>query len=408
MKISRSELEQLYRDSEGAFYLLFPDTLKQNYRSFMGGLQKDYPNSILAYSYKTNYTPYICELLHGLGAWAEVVSDMEYAFALKMGISPDKIIVNGPVHTPGFMKQLLENGSVLNIDGWYMLTYLKEICLENPEKQYKTGIRFNFKIADGPDSRFGFQANRESLIGLKTELAGIPNLTVFSLHCHFSTSKRSLDSFAGRLDLLIDIYENYFADSPIEIINTGGGFFSNMPESLRVQFEGKVPALEEYAHILGQKVKQRLSKTGIRFVIEPGTAIAADSMQFVTKVVDIKNLWGKQYLVIDGSVHNVKPTMNPKNIPFEIPFSESMVHETFDIAGYTCMETDIINRNIQTRAEIRDLILFHNVGGYTNVFKPPFIQTHPPIYAVESGNFRLIKRKESPEDILNTYIIGNE
>jgi hypothetical protein len=44
------------------------------------------------------------------------------------------------------------------------------------------------------------------------------------------------------------------------------------------------------------------------------------------------------------------------------------------------------------------------VGGYTNVFKPPFINAHPPMYALEAGRLRLIKRKETADDVMATYV----
>ena len=67
-----------------------------NYNSFVSCFQKAYPNYRISYSYKTNYTPYICKLIKENGGYAEVVSEMEYNIARKIGYDNSKIIFNGP------------------------------------------------------------------------------------------------------------------------------------------------------------------------------------------------------------------------------------------------------------------------------------------------------------------------
>ena len=68
----------------------------ENYKYFESCFQRLYPNYRVSYSFKTNYTPYICNLVKNLGGYAEVVSMMEYTLAKKLGYSDDKIIFNGP------------------------------------------------------------------------------------------------------------------------------------------------------------------------------------------------------------------------------------------------------------------------------------------------------------------------
>ena len=53
--------------------------------------------SIIGYSYKTNYLPSLIKEMSNLGAYAEVVSRLEYDLALKIGVKPNKIIFNGPL-----------------------------------------------------------------------------------------------------------------------------------------------------------------------------------------------------------------------------------------------------------------------------------------------------------------------
>ena len=46
-----------------------------------------YPHYRIAYSFKTNYTPYICSTVKKHGAMAEVVSGFEYELAKRIGFA---------------------------------------------------------------------------------------------------------------------------------------------------------------------------------------------------------------------------------------------------------------------------------------------------------------------------------
>ncbi len=402
---SVEQLEDWYAQSEGPFYLVDPERISRNYHELLGPIRERYENAAIAYSYKTNYCPYICAHLHGLGALAEVVSEMELELARRLDVPYDRIIVNGPLHSAGFVERCLREGACFNADSLRLLEAAASAAGSDPDRELRVGLRFNFPVADGRESRFGIAATAENFDAIDRILARAPNLKIASLHCHYSTSLRSLESFRSRVRQLAEIYEGRFADQPVEYLNVGGGFFSRMPDSLREQFSGDVPTLGEYGEALGDEVSERLAGSGLRFVIEPGTAMVADSAYYVSRVADVKEIFGRNYALIEGSVHTVKPTMNAKNLPFYVASSDpDREAVACDVVGYTCMESDLINRDVVEPLQAGDLTVFENVGGYTNVFKPPFISPHPPMYALESGRLRLIKRRETPEDIIATYI----
>ena len=111
----------------------------ENYKRFEACFQRMYPNYRVSYSFKTNYTPYICNLVKTLGGYAEVVSMMEYTLAKKLGYPDHKIIFNGP------SKEEFPD-CILNVDN------LDELA-EVPNK--KIGIRVNIDVGQGFVSRFG-------------------------------------------------------------------------------------------------------------------------------------------------------------------------------------------------------------------------------------------------------------
>lgn len=406
MKLKDTIIE-IYKEIDRDFYLFDLDEFRGNIKEFTDAFTRRYDKFRLAYSYKTNYSPALCSTAQREGALAEVVSSFEYDLALRNRVSPSNIIVNGPVHDSAFLSRALQDGVQLNVDGFYMLARVREICDRNAGSDFRVGLRFNFQINDGSLSRFGFYDDEETITRLKRELSEVSNLAINALHCHFSTALRSTESFASRTSGLVGIYKRHFFDQPVQQLNIGGGFFSKMPKSLQRQFGVEIPGYDEYAEAIVSAIADDLGDTWApTLIIEPGTAVATNTGCFACPVLDIKTIGDKNFALLSGSVHNIKPTMNAKNLPFSVfNLSNTIVPEKkYDFVGYTCMETDYLCRDVDAALSEGDLIVFSNVGGYTNVFKPPFIRLQSPIYGVEEGEVRLLKRAEVTEDVTRTYL----
>ena len=208
---------------------------------------------------------------------------------------------------------------------------------------------------------------------------------------------------------MLQLYEHYFLNSTIKYIDIGGGFFSRMPASLQKQFHYPIPDYEAYAHAIASEFKKFFSgaKDKPILVLEPGLALTADTMDFVVKVIDVKQVPDKNLTLVNGSIYNIKPTMNTKNLPMKIVCSRKderkKIH--FDVVGYSCMENDYLYSGYWGNVSKEDYIVFKNVGAYTIVLKPPFIKPSPPIITFERGKCTIIRREETIDDIFLTYKI---
>ena len=394
-----------------AFYLLYTDVFEENYFSFKKAGQKYYQNIQIGYSYKTNYLPCLCKLVQKWGGYAEVVSSMEYELAYDYyQIDGNRIIVNGPIHTKDFIYEVLNNGSLLQIDSMYILEYVKEFCLENPHKDINVTIRFNFSMQDAHFSRFGFDYTLENITHIKNILISCSNLNIQGFHCHFSTGKRSVAAFKERAEKLIQIYKKHFLEQNLKYLNFGGGFFSRMPQMLKEQFECSVPAIEEYTEALGKTMIKEFGNQSLELIVEPGTALTADCMIFVCQVYDVKEIAGRKIALTNGSIHNIKPTLNTKNLPCYVVKkrkNRKICEMPYYITGYTCMEKDVMFEDYIGDIEKGDYIVFENIGAYTNVYKPPFIKAQVPIISINKlNNTSLEKRGETTENIMKTYNNG--
>lgn len=211
---------------------------------------------------------------------------------------------------------------------------------------------------------------------------------------------------------ILAVVEKFFKTDPPDSINLGGGFFSNMPEALKCQFEVPIPSFEDYAAAIGPHFAARFcGRHQPQLILEPGLALVADCMRFAAKVVDIKTIRGRAIALLSGSVYNVIPTKSERKLPITVISSidqgpRRVVDGPFDLVGYTCMEDDVLAEDHRGSLAVGDYVLFNNVGAYTLVLKPSFIAPCPPVLAVSSGSGRLtvVKRAEDFEDIFATHV----
>ncbi len=408
--LSLQEIQQIENENQGSFYFLNLDLVEDNFNNLWNAFRKFYPNTQLAYSFKTNYAPKICQLIKTLGGWAEVVSEMEYNMAIQIGYHPTKIIVNGPLHRPEFIERCLIDSANINLDSWYLLDAVSAICEKHSHRNFEVGIRLTFPIFEAGFSRFGIEATKSNMKKLKEWEISLKNCKITGLHSHFSNSSRSLESFSSRVDQMIAYSKRYFENHIPNFINIGGGLLGNMPTSLAEQFEGNTPDYYEYAAIIAGRMRKAYAhKTPPILFLEPGTAVVADTMDFICKVHEVKNIENKCYAVVDGSNHNINHKWGNEELPIEIHRTKASSYASmsnFSIVGNTCIEKDVMRKNVEGTIAIGDYIVFQYTGAYTNVLKQPFIHPCQPIYARYKNQISVVKRREEMSDILATYHTG--
>lgn len=405
MQCSKEQVERLLQQYGSPLYCFCADAFARNFREFVDCFQAVYPHYRLAYSVKTNYTPAICQLVKQLGGYAEVVSDMELALAQRLGFEAPHILYNGP-GKGALVREHLLNGGIVNVDSLDELRQIRDFVKQHPRKPFSIGIRVNIDVGQPFVSHFGIDADSDELDNAARLIQATDNLTLAGLHCHISQA-RSLESWEKRTRQMLTLADRLF-DAPPQYLDFGSGMFGKMADSLAAQFPD-VPTYAEYAQVTAKTVSEHYAGCARKPLLftEPGTTVVNKYVDFLTRVVAIKRIRGKCFVVTDGSAHNLGEVCKLKKLPVaRIPGNGP---ETFcedaDIVGYTCLEHDVMYSGFTGNIGVGDYLVFGNVGGYSNVTKPPFI--HPNCAMVElhdDHSSRLIKRPEVLDDIFGTYI----
>jgi len=406
-------VEHLEKQFGSPLYILHVEKLRKNYRKMERAFKSRYENFIIGYSYKTNYIPYLCKELNQLGAYAEVVSRLEYDLALKLGVHPERIIFNGPVKTYGDYEQVFQNKSIINIDSLYEIGFIEEYCKKHDDEIVKVGIRVNFPLQDEESenvlqegysiSRFGICLENGQFEEAMKRLNAINNVQLVGFHGHFSTKDRAVKHYEKITKKLCELAKTYIHYG-LEYIDVGGGIFGEMHPAFNI----KTPTIDDYAEAICNVMNKEFANCTVKpkLILEPGISMVANTVLFLTKVIEVKKVQDQYFVVTNGSVHNIKPTMHKTRLPMKI-IQRSLENEkeTFHIVGYTCMEKDYIASNVlEILPKVGDYILFENVGAYTIVFNPPFIQTRPGIVAYHDSKWKLVRKQEKFEQFFNEQL----
>lgn len=408
VKLTEKKLLKLNDEFGNSYYILDSNVFKKNYMDLLNTFNKIYNKTNIAYSYKTNYIPRLCKIVDELGGYAEVVSDMEYQLARKIGAKNKNIYFNGPYKRYWAVERLLLDGGIVNIDSLEEFSKIEKIARENPLNSINIGIRLNYDVGDGVTSRFGFDTLGDDFKILLEKMKTQKNILVNGLHVHFAA--RSVKYWGKRASGVIDIYDKYFKNGKIKFISLGGGLYGNMPESLKKQFNSEIPTFEEYAEVaatvFADYFKDYSFEDKPELLLEPGSALAGDAMRFVAKVESIKNVRSNYIATLSGSKYNINPTMNSINPPIEVFVNskENIVTATFNFAGFTCIEGDYMFKGYTGPVSCGSYVVFSNVGSYSIVLKPPFILPNFPVIDISGEKAELVKEEETFEDVFKTYI----
>ena len=411
-QLNKDRVNALVEEYGSPLYVFHEDEFRKNYMDLLNTFRAIYPKYNIAYSYKTNYTPGICKIVKELGGLAEVVSEMEYMLAKKIGYDSTKIVYNGPVKGLGLFEHL-RNGGVANIDSLDEMKTVVEFAEANSDCAIRLAFRVNIDIGQGFISRFGVDAYEEDTENSELDQAfdmakSVPNICVVGLHCHIGRS-RSIDAWKNRVRIMFKLVDRYFDKTP-EFIDFGSGMNSVMEPELAAQFGGHIPSFEEYAAVVATAMKEKYSNLPVdaqpELYTEPGTTLISGCMSFISSVKTIKNVKGKNYVTFDCCGGNMGDICHLKNLPISIYHNGEPMKELVDatFVGYTCLEHDHIYEGFNGFLAVGDYIQFRNVGSYSNVFKPPFILPNCAMIQLDKdGRTTLLKRGETMDDIFHTY-----
>jgi diaminopimelate decarboxylase len=405
------DAKALLEEFGSPLFVISESVLRRLFRGFRDTFSEPGIDTRVAYSYKTNYLPAVCAVLHEEGAWAEVVSGMEYRLARSMSVPPAEIIFNGPYKTREELQMALGQGALVNIDNFDELGAVEAVARELGGER-RVGIRVNFRYGPAPWTKFGFNDENGDAQRALERIAAHPNLKFELLHNHCGTFQLVYDIYAQGVETLIGMAKRA-RDLGLQpsMIDMGGGYPSanklkpmyDLPEGS----DRSQNTLYPYAEAILGPLSRAKELFGGRptLVLEPGRAVVDAACQLLCSVVATKEIPEKgKAVVADGGVnlvptaywydHGVKPTETQSELAGE--------SEPVSIYGPLCMQIDVLREQvIMPPLEIGDPIVVSNVGAYCQTQSMQFIQPRPATVLLGPNGPEVIRRRETAADIFS-------
>ncbi|MCR4727536.1 MAG: pseudaminic acid cytidylyltransferase [Lachnospiraceae bacterium] len=366
------------------YYIISEQELIKDIELLKDSLKSSWGNYICSYSVKTNSLPWLLKYFMNNDFYGEVVSHEEYDLISRIGFKPSSIIFNGPLKDKQTFEKVLLDGGIVNLDSSFEPVWLAEIANKYLNREFKVGVRVNYDLselapddtlADEEGSRFGYCYENGELKRVIDYLCNIKNVRIVGIHLHSSTKTRSVKVYEALAEVAVLIGTEFKLN--FEYIDMGGGFYGGLKDK---------PNFKDYIPAIANVLKKKYDNEKTKLIVEPGVSMVSSSFEFVTEVIDTKNIRGVTYVVTNGSRLNLNPQVTRRQYPHRIEYmNDNLKHTNIIqkqvICGGTCMEYDrLFVLCNETELRKGDLIIYTNAGGYTICLTPLFIHYFPAVY----------------------------
>lgn len=376
-------------------YLVNKSGLLHQMSRFQTAFEKQWGKKyIIGYSVKSNHLQYLLESAREVGAYAEVVSKDEYDYVSGLGFAGHEIIYNGPQKERSDFIQALLAGSIVNIDNVQELIWMEENASQLHDA--RIGIRVNFDLEQKcPNethlpqgrSRFGLCIDNGDFSRAleRVHNAGL-KLSCIAVHCE--TVTRSLRSYQEISHQLASIIQECHLQDEIDFIDLGGGFAGG--------YNTEMPAIEAYFEVICSTLRGVVDNHRVALIIEPGYGILASSVQYVCKVLHLKEVGEYHFVTVDGSLLDFNIFFGKRKQRCSVLGKAGCGLGANAVSQIICGSSTIDEDRWECfepfpGLDIGDILVVHDIGAYTIGLKGCFINEIPAIYVQENDEIRLIR-----------------
>jgi len=194
------------------------------------------------------------------------------------------------------------------------------------------------------------------------------------------------------------------AQIDVQYLDVGGG--------LGVRYSGQTPPTRtEYAWLVSRMAR----KLDVHLLLEPGRSIIAPASVLLTRVVYTKTNRGKTFVVVDAAMNDLmRPALYGAIHPITRIVRQGKENvagrRRVDIVGPVCETGDSFLRDWPLgEVKAGDLLAIWVAGAYGMAQASNYnARCRAAEVLVEGKRFRLIRRRETREDLLRTDVLGGE
>ncbi|MBI2856375.1 MAG: diaminopimelate decarboxylase [Chloroflexi bacterium] len=388
-------------------YVFDEATLRNRCREFVVEFQRRYTNSAVIYACKAFINPALARLLQEEGLGLDVVSGGELAVAQRVEFPGEKIYFHGNNKSREELEMALGYGiGRVVVDNFHEVSLLGQAASRRGVVQdvlirVSPGIdphTHAYTTTGVLDSKFGFPIETGQAQEAIEKARAERSLRVLGLHFHLGSPIFKLEPYTRAIEVTLEFASR--VGLPLEEISPGGGF------AIAYTRDQAPPSVGEYA----EAIVSPLAGARTRLVVEPGRAITGPAGVALYQVGASKDIPGiRKYVSIDGGMgDNIRPALYQARYEAVVANKMEMPEEErVSIAGKFCESGDVLLRDsLLPRLEAGDLLAVPASGAYAPSMASNYnMAPRPAIVMVKDNQARLIRRRESYEDLMRNDVL---
>jgi diaminopimelate decarboxylase len=374
---------------------------------------------VIRYAQKACSNVHILKLMRDEGAMVDAVSSGEIARSLAAGFTPDGdpegVVFTADLVDHATLATVIENRITVNAGS---LDMLERVGQHAPEG-HRVWLRINPGFGHGHSNKTntGGEHSKHGIwlddVPLAIAIVRRYGLKLVGLHMHIGSGV-DYTHLSRVCDAMVEAVQGLGHD--IEAISAGGG--------LSVPYSEGEPRIdvEHYFRLWDAARRQIEAHLGhrVRLEIEPGRFLVAEAGVLVAEVHALNRRPDRQFALVDAGFNDlVRPSFYGSHHEMTVVKRNGMLSEapvgSVAVAGPLCEAGDVFtqevggvvtSRSMQT-PEVGDFIVFHDAGAYGASMSSNY-NSRPlaPEVLLENGNARLIRRRQTIEELIALETLG--
>ncbi len=410
--------------------------LRENLRRYKLAFEACWPEGRVRImpAIKANPILAVRRVLSDEGCGCDVFGAGELEGALRGGVDPKAISVNGSIKDSSIIRRAIEVDARVVLDSPREL----ELCEQEGARQGKVA-RVMFRIKPfmselettsdfAPDAqiremtqmiKYGIPTSE--LLPMGPRALKLAHIDPVGIHVHMGRHSKKMEvwqSWVRHCTLLMGRLSRSMGGWLPREVDFGGGFPSFPDKDTDVAVQGYAgPSLEDYASGITGAFRDAMREvdmdpTGITIEVEPGRGLHCDTGIHLTCVRNIKQEVEnrpRKWLELDTSeVFLGVPGLN-ESPPFDYIFANKANHPAdtlADMVGQTCNAELLFNQVRTPAAEEGDVVALLNTGSYVEPMAANFNALPRPGTVLVCGDqAEVVKRHETVEEVFARDVI---
>ncbi len=396
-------------------YVYDEATIVNRARGYGDGLKAAYDGeSLVCYAGKAYCAPWLLRLIDSLGLGLDVVSGGELYAASVAGFPAARTYFHGNNKGEDELALALDAGvSRVVVDNLEEISRLSRLAGHRGVEQ-KVLLRVapgveahtHAHIQTGAlDTKFGVSIQTGAAFSAARAVFDAPGLELVGLHAHIGSQVFELEPYRETISRVFALSAQLSAAFGFELreLSPGGGF------GMRYTPADALLSAAEVTRAIADAVCVAARKAGLAelpmLTIEPGRSIAGPAGVAVYRVGSVKEIAGvRTYVAVDGGMaDNIRPTAyGALYSPVLANRMDDEANATVAVAGKYCESGDVLVREARLpMPRVDDLVAIPGSGAYHLAMASNYnLSLRPAVVVVADGKARLVRRRETYEDLL--------